>query len=139
MNRNEKKEQDLGKMLSSNRWRLFWPGGLLCVLMLLLFMNTCYEFRQEREEIAIREVRNTAESVTDWTDRYFALADDADMSVWELGVELRTDPGQGVVVLDRQGQIRFSTDPLFTKLCHKMLDEPLESPILMGGGVIFLL
>ncbi|MCM1542987.1 MAG: helix-turn-helix transcriptional regulator [Blautia sp.] len=132
------------------------------VLVLIFLVYAYCDFREECREIALREAQNTADSAAVWTEEYFVLTDrrnagqagtgEADIaqdmggimdgnqiiSGWEQGLRALLGAGEGIVILDGQGQAVFSTDPELGDLCLRALNENTESPILSVGGGIFL-
>lgn len=125
--------------LSYRQVIFFCLGGLMAVLFLIFFAYFYYDFREECRESALQKAHDTAENVAVWTDEYFGLSGmDAQVSVWRQGVEEYVDRGEGIVVLDGQGQMVFSTDPALEGLCQSIGDDNSESPILSVGGGTFL-
>ena len=128
--------------LSYRQVIFFCLGGLMIILLLIFCAYSYYDHREECRESALQKARDTAENVTVWTDGYFALSGmtgmEAQVSVWKQGVEAYMGRGEGIVVLDGQGQTVFSTDPALEGLCQSVEEGNSESLILSVGGGTFL-
>lgn len=127
--------------LSYRQVIFFCLGGLMIILLLIFCAYSYYDHREECRESALQKARDTAENVTVWTDGYFALSGmtgmEAQVSVWKQGVEAYMGRGEGIVVLDGQGQTVFSTDPALEGLCQSVEEGNSESLILSVGGALF--
>lgn len=140
--RKENTRKKRKKQLSYRQVIFFCFGGLMAVLILIFFVYAYCDFREECRESALRKAQDTAEDVSGWTDDYFSLSGEADMdagiSVWKQGVETRVGSGEGIVVMDGQNRVLFSTDPALEELCQDVMDGNTESLVLSVGGGIFL-
>lgn len=130
------------KRFSYRQVIFFCLAGLMTALTLLFLLYVYFDFREECRESALRKARNTADHVAGWTDDFFTshgfTGTDVEMSVWEQGVEAQSNPGEGTVVLDSQGEVVFSSDQRLEEFCWKALEQDPESPILRAGGGTFL-